>query len=977
MQMLQLRMEAQKDLLRQDASAAVASLENELASAIGAHEACKQELAGVESRAAKLTKDLHIAEGDVDTLERTRDRLTAERDEQATRLDALESAQEQSERDVDELQEALSVATSELTVLREVRAACDRIKGDLVHMRGLREIEEAAKMAEDSGGAFTVEVVVVEGKGETTVVTPNRKSKSKAKGSASTSGKGKPANAQALAERFASWCRGENTARQLKLASLPLLARGVSVLGSQFEANTQTLERTVREKEVVRRSLQEEIFSLRSQLETTRDSESRLSEAEANHKVQIRDLSEELKDTQNEFARTSADLDRAEASGESLRMLLEDRERTLGLTEETLARAQNDLEARTLERNENLAELEGLRDEHVRLKGEHALLGEETTRHKDEVARLRKDVATRRKDFAALQEGHLRDREVLHEKVQPHVGAVFFPVPPPPPTPPPSHCLPLANTRHLVSPHPHTPIPTTLFFPNVMQISRSEATETQAFEKAQSLGVQVAQLEAKVSRMSALLADESTSSQRATGELRHLREELHLVSAEREKLSAQLEADRRSNTAEKDAMETRNAGLEARLRALVETKGITDSTVVSLTTEVESIRRTILRAVDDVCTRYGHESQPIAGFAANRGTGSPGRRSRSNSPSRNSAMTPGRSIAAPQIEGVRGAVRQMSALLHSLAAGSVTLHNLEASQLATVRSQSTATEAELRRAQELLSQARAQHASVVQTTSANLEGERERNRQLEALVERLRRETSQQGGSLGELQARCASLNGQVITFRAEIASLRMQLEQSSADAAMLRDESSSKDVKITQLRSDLEASRSELDALEAQVTSDLTSLASQHTEAIGQSKHLRLTLEEAQSELRLTKNALEEAQSDLRLTKSSLTDANSQRDQLNREVVRQQEDFAARMQERMSSAQVELQSLKQRLADATAQVEQVRTKSEFELEQLRSELGGSEATVGMLREQVCLGCCCSITLMSLFVCIFSPRQLT
>ena len=60
---------------------------------------------------------------------------------------------------------------------------------------------------------------------------------------ASTSGKGKPANAQALAERFASWCRGENTSRQLKLASLPLLARGVSVLGSQFEANTQTLER--------------------------------------------------------------------------------------------------------------------------------------------------------------------------------------------------------------------------------------------------------------------------------------------------------------------------------------------------------------------------------------------------------------------------------------------------------------------------------------------------------------------------------------------------------------------------------------------------------------------------------------------------------------------------------------------------------------------------------------------------------------
>ena len=56
-QMLQLRMEAQKDLLRQDASAAVASLESELATAVGAHEACKQELNGAEARAAKLEKD--------------------------------------------------------------------------------------------------------------------------------------------------------------------------------------------------------------------------------------------------------------------------------------------------------------------------------------------------------------------------------------------------------------------------------------------------------------------------------------------------------------------------------------------------------------------------------------------------------------------------------------------------------------------------------------------------------------------------------------------------------------------------------------------------------------------------------------------------------------------------------------------------------------------------------------------------------
>ena len=177
-QMLEVRMEAQKDLLRQDASAAVESLEKELAAANEEHEACKQELAAVEDRANKLAKDLQIAEGDVGTLERTRDRLTAERDEQASRLDALESAQERSERDLDELQEALSSATSELMVLREAQAACDRIQEDLINMRGHVKLRRQPRWLRILV-VLTVEVVVVEGKGETTVVTPSRRNKTR------------------------------------------------------------------------------------------------------------------------------------------------------------------------------------------------------------------------------------------------------------------------------------------------------------------------------------------------------------------------------------------------------------------------------------------------------------------------------------------------------------------------------------------------------------------------------------------------------------------------------------------------------------------------------------------------------------------------------------------------------------------------------------------------------------------------------
>ena len=123
------------------------------------------------------------------------------------------------------------------------------------------------------------------------------------------------------------------------------------------------------------------------------------------------------------------------------------------------------------------------------------------------------------------------------------------------------------------------PLDAYIEIPHQLKISRSEKNETKAFERAQSLTVQVAQLEAKVSQMSAQIADASAMSGRASGELNNAQEKLHMVTAEKEKLNAQLEADRRSSAAELETLETRNAGLEAR-RSLTETKGITDSTVV-------------------------------------------------------------------------------------------------------------------------------------------------------------------------------------------------------------------------------------------------------------------------------------------------------------------------------------------------------------------------------------------------------------
>ena len=105
-----------------------------------------------------------------------------------------------------------------------------------------------------------------------------------------------------------------------------------------------------------------------------------------------------------------------------------------------------------------------------------------------------------------------------------------------------------------------------------------------------------------------------------------------------------------------------------------------------------------------------------------------------------------------------------------------------------MRSQTSITEAELRRAQELLSQARLQHNNAARMATGNLEAEKKRNRELETLVQQLRRQATNERASLGDIQSRCASLDGQIISYRAEISDLKAKLTQSSADATMLRE---------------------------------------------------------------------------------------------------------------------------------------------------------------------------------------------
>ncbi len=516
---------------------------------------------------------------------------------------------------------------------------------------------------------------------------------------------------------------------------------------------------------------------------------------------------------------------------------------------------------------------------------------------------LRGELEASRQEVASLVREHRRDREVLHEKIQ-----------------------------------------------------RSEENERDAVEARDTLSGRVAVLDAEVSSLAGQLVEERAAGARLAKERRELRNSFETASATKEQVVSQLEQERATARREIDALETRASGLEARLRAVSEGKGVAESSVVGLTTEVESIRRTLTRAVDDICTRYGTECRPVQDFLRNRGRGglSPSR-SRSPSPSRRSAgspsssrvaQTPGRSVVAPQVEGIRGAVREMSTLLHALAAGSLSMQQMEERELLHVRQRVSDTESELRRAQDTVNAARAQHAGALRSAQADLAAERERSRQLDALVNQLRQSNSRSGATNEELMAAVADLEGQVVAYKTEIASLRAQLAQAAQESERLAragddalDSGRREAQTSARLRSELDAARSEMEQLEQTVSSELAQLADQHAESV--------------ASLQRERTRAESAESDLRLCRASLEDSDAATADLRREVARQQEDFAQRMQERMGSAQVELQALKNRLADVTAQAESDRARAESEAQSLRNELGTSEATAGMLREQV------------------------
>ncbi len=242
---LELRMDAQKDLLRQDHAAAVNSLEEELAAACTSAEAAQGQLQEVSTRCEQAERDLRARRDEVGALERANGQLVRERDSQTAHLVELSQAQEQAERALGDVTDRLDAADAELSVLRDIKAACDRLAQDAAHQH--RQLE-AEQDDDDSRAAAS------------------------GKKNADAAGMGSGGMDSALA----AWCRHDSVTQQLRQAGMGAVARALTRVGRAYQSQHEHLQQAVREKEVVTRTLNDEIYALRSQQDTLKDLQVRM-----------------------------------------------------------------------------------------------------------------------------------------------------------------------------------------------------------------------------------------------------------------------------------------------------------------------------------------------------------------------------------------------------------------------------------------------------------------------------------------------------------------------------------------------------------------------------------------------------------------------------------------------------------------------------------------------------------------------------
>ena len=862
LQMLQVRMDAQRDLLRQDEKAATDALEVQLGNALSTSENYKTELRGTKERLDRTTIELQRQTENANDLEDVRDELMAERDAQTTHLTDLSRNQEQTERTLEDAMLRLEDTEEELSSLRSMRQACDRLSSDLRRMTMLEEDEDE------------------EEQGVGTPWSPSRHMTD-----SSSSNKAANEKEDARAATFSTWCRTDAVHRQLRLASLNGLVFKLSSLGSRFLASLQRRDSLRSEKEVITRTLQDEIHALRRQnvdlnekqdatfasLGEERKKTNQLTTNERNIRTALEEIREEVVVLTAQKNTACESLEETEHALESYQAELTGTKKTLL----DLERTHDDVVSAY--ENESL-ECERLKEHSADLESRVEVLGRTSDA-------LRQDLDTAREDALQMQSEHRADRQVFNEKIQTAEEAA--------------------------------------------EKAKRTASEAERIRTMQEKELDVVEMRLK---------EESDGKKRYTGVSRELRDRVSELEEEGRRLMRELSSERAGRETDDDANTATISNLDRRLRVATEERTLVEASVVSMTTDIESIRRTLVRSLDDVCTKYAHQCQPVHDFVRSRST-----RIASSSPGKSRTSSSSSSSLA---ESVRGAVREMSTLLHALASTSVAQHRIEQQELRQSHTRTTSVETELRRAQELLSDARRQHEGTLRDTQVELSTEREKARQLDHMVRQLRSDVGRTGETNSDMSKRLVQLEDDLVVHQTECASLRTRLTQSQTqndsvheECCALKTRLREEEERCAMMQRDLEASTTEMESLETTVSDELSSLSKQHTKEVEMCREYQ--------------DRLEQTESTLRECRHTVTQLQEEADSVRHEMARHQEEGRRRLNEQVTTAEIDISSLKQRMESITQQSETDRTRHESLIEAVRTELSTAEATVGMLREQV------------------------
>ena len=289
-------------------------------------------------------------------------------------------------------------------------------------------------------------------------------------------------------------------------------------------------------------------------------------------------------------------------------------------------------------------------------------------------------------------------------------------------------------------------------------------------------------------------------------------------------------------------LEAQVHNLEGRLQRSSSEKSVMESSIVALTSEVESIRRTLSQSIDEVCSKHGSSHPGIADFIKRRAEklATPSR-VYFNTPSKSARWTagsslmvppsPSLSIRNPAVEGVRETVRNHLSLLQMSVA-----YGVSAEQ----RLQSDESELE-----QLRSSREQVHRLEGEVQTLRMQAER-----LSAAENRVRSNESELTALRDERAAETQLLRQEITYLRQQSAqsqSMEQELKRSEMERASLTERCNQLQILVDRLRSEKANANDSLSSVDAKVHSLQKSLGVAESELIQCRSDLASTRSQAQ----------------------------------------------------------------------------------------------------------------------------------